>query len=217
MEWVLAVRKRLLVALTDPSLVLTTPKDGVIGLPDRLTGVNTTSRSPIINRAGSTVGGSCCDVSTHDARGGTVIRTVEPDDIAIFYDQQDDPVASEMAAFPVRDRSAHEAHWAKILADDACIARTIVDGDLVVGNIGSFLADGERNIGYWIGRQYWGRGYATAAVAELVAEVGSRPLHAHVAEHNVGSIRVLAKCGFVAVGEEHAGDPVKEIILRLDA
>jgi RimJ/RimL family protein N-acetyltransferase len=147
-----------------------------------------------------------------------VIRTVEPDDFAIFYHQQDDPVASEMAVFPVRDRSAHEAHWAKILADDACIARTIVDGDLVVGNIGSFLADGERNIGYWIGRQYWGRGYATAAVAELVAEVGSRPLHAHVAEHNVGSIRVLAKCGFVAVGEEqHAGDPVKEIILRLDA
>jgi len=34
-------------ALTDPRLVLTTPKDGVIGLPDRLTGTNTTSRKPI--------------------------------------------------------------------------------------------------------------------------------------------------------------------------
>ena len=52
-----------------------------------------------------------------------MIRTVEPDDIAIFYDQQDDPVASEMAAFPVRDRSAHEAHWAKILANDAVTYR----------------------------------------------------------------------------------------------
>jgi len=47
MEWVLAVRKRSLVALTDPRLVLTTPKDGAIGLPDRLTGVNITSRKPI--------------------------------------------------------------------------------------------------------------------------------------------------------------------------
>jgi hypothetical protein len=47
MEWVLAVRKRSLVALTDPRLVLTTPKVGVIGLPDRLRGVNTTSRKPI--------------------------------------------------------------------------------------------------------------------------------------------------------------------------
>src|SRR5450631_767379 len=37
MEWVLAVHKPSLVALTDPRLVLTTPKDGVIGLPDRPT------------------------------------------------------------------------------------------------------------------------------------------------------------------------------------
>ena len=147
-----------------------------------------------------------------------MIRTVEPDDIAI-YDHQDDPVASKMAAFPGSpDRSAHDAHWAKILANEAVIARTIVDGDLVVGNIVSFLADCERNIGYWIGRQYWGRGHATAAVAEYVAEVGLRPLHARVAEHNLGSIRVLAKCGFVIVGEEqHAGDPVKEVVLRLVA
>jgi hypothetical protein len=29
-------------------------------------------------------------------------------------------------------------------------------------------------------------------------------------------MRVLAKCGFVVVGEAHeAGDPVKEIVLRL--
>lgn len=147
-----------------------------------------------------------------------MIRTVEPDDIAIFYDHQDDQVASEMAAFPARDRAAHEAHWAKILIDDAVIARTIVDGDLVVGNIGSWVADGEREIGFWVGRQHWGGGYATEALAAYVAEVRERPLLARVAEHNVGSIRVLAKCGFVVVGEEqHAGDPVKEIVLRLDA
>jgi hypothetical protein len=47
MERVLAVRKRRLWPLIDPRLVLTAPKDGVIGLPDRLTKVNTTSRKPI--------------------------------------------------------------------------------------------------------------------------------------------------------------------------
>jgi hypothetical protein len=47
MEWVLAVSKRSLVALTDPGLVLATPKVGVIGLPDRPTGVNTPSHTPI--------------------------------------------------------------------------------------------------------------------------------------------------------------------------
>jgi RimJ/RimL family protein N-acetyltransferase len=153
------------------------------------------------------------------AQGGSLaLRPVEPQDVAVFHEQQDDPVASAMAAFPVRDRAAHAAHWAKVLADPTCIARTITDGELVVGNIGSFLVGGERNVGYWIGREHWGRGYATAALAALVAEVGERPLHAHVAEHNAGSIRVLTKCGFVAVGkEQHEGDPVTEIVFRLDA
>jgi RimJ/RimL family protein N-acetyltransferase len=147
-----------------------------------------------------------------------VLREVEPDDIAIFFEQQDDPVASAMAAFPIRDRAAHDAHWAKLLADDALITRTIVEDGRVVGNIGSWVADGERDIGYWIGRPYWGRGYATRAVADLVAELPERPLYARVVEHNVASMRVLAKCGFSIVGEEQGdGDPVKEIVMRLDA
>ena len=84
---------------------------------------------------------------------------LDPGDIAIFYDQQNDLVASGMAAFPARDRATHEAHWVKILANETVIARTIVDGDLVICIIVSYLADGERDIGYWIGRPYWGRGH----------------------------------------------------------
>jgi RimJ/RimL family protein N-acetyltransferase len=151
-------------------------------------------------------------------REAALLREVEPQDISIFFEQQNDPAASAMAAFPSRDRAAHDVHWAKILADDSLIARTIVEDGQVVGNIGSWVADGERAVGYWIGRPYWGRGYATRALADLVAEVPERPLHALVAEHNVASIRVLAKCGFSIVGEQqHDGDPVKEIVMRLDA
>jgi RimJ/RimL family protein N-acetyltransferase len=147
-----------------------------------------------------------------------MIRPVDISDVPIFYEQQDDPVASAMAAFPSRDRETHNAHWAKILADEAVLSRTIVENHVVVGNIGSFVVNGERQVGYWIGRQYWGRGYATAALAELLAEVSARPIYAHVVEHNVGSLRVLAKCGFVVIGErQQPGDPVKEIALRLDA
>jgi RimJ/RimL family protein N-acetyltransferase len=147
-----------------------------------------------------------------------LLREVEPHDISIFFEQQNDPGASAMAAFPTRDRAAHDAHWAKILADDSVIARTIVEDGQVVGNIGSWVADGERGVGYWIGRSYWGRGYATRALADLVAEVPERPLHARVAGHNLASIHVLAKCGFSIVGEaQHYGDPVKEIVMRLDA
>ena len=35
-------------------------------------------------------------------------------------------IASAMAAFPSRDREAHDGHWARILADSSCVARAIV-------------------------------------------------------------------------------------------
>ena len=68
---------------------------------------------------------------------------------------------------------------------------------MVTGNIGSWIAEDRQLIGYWVGREFWGRGVATAALAVFVAEVKERPLHAFVAKHNVGSIRVLEKCQFV--------------------
>ena len=106
----------------------------------------------------------------------------------------------------------------RILADDSAIARAIVEQGEVVGNVGSWVADGERLIGYWIGREHWGRGIATRAVADLVAEIAERPVHACVVEHNRASIRVLEKCGFEVVGtHQPSGEPFKEILLRLDA
>ena len=64
------------------------------------------------------------------------------------------------------------------------------------GEHGSWQQDGQQLLGYWVGREWWGRGVATQAVALLVDELSLRPLYAHVARHNVGSIRVLEKCGF---------------------
>ena len=144
------------------------------------------------------------------------LRPVQPEDIAVFFEHQRDPVGSAMAAFPARDRAAHDAHWAKVLAEEANVTRAIVVGDEVVGNIGGWLDEGERTIGYWIGREHWGRGYATGAVVAFVGELRERPVWARVAEHNVASLRVLAKAGFAVVGtERHGDDPVTEVVLRL--
>jgi hypothetical protein len=74
MEWVLAVRKRSLVALPDPRLVLTTPKDGVIGLPDRLTRVNTTSRKPIDHWFTRSAGQAPGITRSNDCRGQIVLK-----------------------------------------------------------------------------------------------------------------------------------------------
>src|SRR5918999_1935703 len=46
-----------------------------------------------------------------------------------------------------------------------------------------------------------GQGIATAALAAFLEELDTRPLYAHVATHNVGSIRVLEKCGFERTGD----------------
>jgi RimJ/RimL family protein N-acetyltransferase len=107
------------------------------------------------------------------------------------------------------------AHWAKTLANDAALTWTVVSNGAVAGNIGCWEDDGRRFVGYWIGREFWGRGLATQALAELVEVVDARPLYAHVAKSNVASIRVLEKCGFVKVGEHAGDDGIDELLLEL--
>jgi [ribosomal protein S5]-alanine N-acetyltransferase len=63
---------------------------------------------------------------------------------------------------------------------------------------------GEAELGYWIGRPYWGLGYATeaaaAALTHAFAELGLESVLAVTLEANPASLRVLAKLGFVEVG-----------------
>lgn len=147
------------------------------------------------------------------------LRDTEPDDLPIFYEQQLDGDATRMAAFPARDRAAFDAHWAtNILGNPAAVMQTILLDGQVAGNIGSWRQDGVRLVGYWIGKEHWGKRVATRALAAFLHLVNERPLHAHVAKHNVGSIRVLEKCGFRVDREESvelAGKDIAEIVLVL--
>jgi RimJ/RimL family protein N-acetyltransferase len=147
------------------------------------------------------------------------LRDIEPGDLPIFYEQQLDADATRMAAFPARDRAAFDAHWAtNIVGNPAAINQTIVVDGQVAGNIGSWPQNGVRLVGYWIGKEYWGQGVATRALTTFLHLVTERPLHAHVAQHNVGSIRVLEKCGFSIEHEESSevtGEGVTELVLVL--
>ena len=61
-------------------------------------------------------------------------------------------------------------------------------------------------VGYWIGKAYWGRGIASAALRLFLDDVERhRPLLATVVEHNAGSRRVLEKAGFQLVARELRG------------
>jgi RimJ/RimL family protein N-acetyltransferase len=103
-----------------------------------------------------------------------------------------------MAAFPLSGLDALMAHWKeRILGNDRVQSRTICVGDEVAGNAVCFKElsqDGER--GCWLiglGSEFWGRGIATLVMAAFIQELPRRPLFAFVAEHNMGSRRVLDK------------------------
>lgn len=145
------------------------------------------------------------------------LRPVEDADVSVLYEHQADPVAAAMAEFPTRDLATFVARWTTIRADASNFARAIVADGTVVGHIVCWIEGDTREVGYWIGRAFWGRGYATRALALLLEEVRDRPLVAHVVLDNIGSRRVLEHCGFAVVGEAVSEkDGVREFILRLD-
>jgi RimJ/RimL family protein N-acetyltransferase len=139
----------------------------------------------------------------------SVLREVLESDLPVFFEHQRDPEATRMADFPARDHEAFDAHWERVLGDESNVVKTIVFEGQVAGNIGSWEQDGRRLVGYWLGKEFWGKGLATKALAELVDELGRRPLYAYVAKTNVGSIRVLEKCGFVRSDEDEDEDLYK--------
>jgi RimJ/RimL family protein N-acetyltransferase len=153
------------------------------------------------------------------------LREVEQDDLPTFFAQQLDPEAIRMAAFTVADpsdREAFDAKWRRILASEETTTRTIVVDDEVAGSVSKYrdpdLPGPE--VTYWLGREFWGKGVATLALAGFVEVVTERPLYGRCAADNVGSRRVLEKCGFVFVSEDRGfanarGEEIAEVVLEL--
>jgi RimJ/RimL family protein N-acetyltransferase len=155
---------------------------------------------------------------------GLTFREVRDEDLPPLFEQWADPVAAHMAAFTApdhTDRDAFERRWSRLRADETVLNRVIVVDDDVAGTIGSWGDSGEREVMYWIGPSYWGKGIATDALNAFLAVDRSRPLHARVASDNVASRRVLEKCGFrVIATERNAAEmrsaEIEELVLRLD-
>lgn len=151
------------------------------------------------------------------------LRDVIESDLLIFFEQQRDPEATQMASFPSREKDAFMSHWTKILADDddsVKIQTILYKGD-VAGNIVCFRQLGELEVGYWLGKEYWGKGIASRALQKFLKQIKTRPLYAHVAKHNIASKRVLEKCGFTIAAEDRFfsqffGQHIEEYILKLD-
>src|SRR5262249_10281758 len=118
---------------------------------------------------------------------------------------------------------AFTAHWNRIMADETVLLKTIVFDGQVVGSVSSYEDAGRPEVTYWIDRAHWGRGIATRALSEFLAHGnGTRPIYARVAKDNLGSRRVLEKCGFEIIGTSKGfanarGEEIEELLLELRA
>jgi RimJ/RimL family protein N-acetyltransferase len=152
------------------------------------------------------------------------LRNVVNDDLPLFFEYQLDPEANYMAAFTAKDRTNQEAfmaHWHRILADKINIIQTIIFNGPVVGSVSSYEEEGKPEVTYWLGKECWGKGIATWALKEFLAQKNQiRPIYARVAKDNLGSRRVLEKCGFKIIGESKGfanarGQEIEELLLEL--
>jgi RimJ/RimL family protein N-acetyltransferase len=151
------------------------------------------------------------------------LREVEPPDLDIFFTHQQDAEAVYMAAFTAKDpsdRAAFDAHWQRIMADKQTTNRTILVNGHVAGHVASFIMFGDLEVTYWIDRAFWGQGVATRALMDFLENVQKkRPIHGRAAKDNLGSIRVLEKCGFKYIDEDKGfanarGQEIPEVITR---
>lgn len=147
-----------------------------------------------------------------------MLRDVLESDLPTLFEHQLDPDAARLAGHPSRDREAFLAHWRnRVLAGPANRAMAVLVDREVAGYVASWDGDGKRLVAYWIGREFWGRGLAPAALREFLRDhERTRPIHAYVALANARSIRVLEKCGFQRCGEPAAGpDGSGELLFEL--
>ena len=140
-----------------------------------------------------------------------LLRAPAPQDIPAIAALANDEAISRMTLrmpHPYGQADA-EAFVVNVAAQDPARANTflIEHEDLgPVGVIGLFEDSGiAPEIGYWIGRPFWGRGFATEALEGALVWAGKRwrrraLLSGHFAD-NPASGRVLEKAGFLYTGE----------------
>ena len=134
-----------------------------------------------------------------------ILRPTKDSDLEIFFQFQLDKEAAYLAAFTPKDtadKTAYIERYTKYLVDPTINTQTIIMDNGIIGSIAKFIMEGDAEITYWIDKDFWGKGVATAALNQFLLIETTRPLFGRVACDNLGSHRVLEKCGFVKVGAD---------------
>ncbi|PHR52493.1 MAG: GNAT family N-acetyltransferase [Robiginitomaculum sp.] len=133
-------------------------------------------------------------------------------DLSRFVTLANDPAVARMtSSFAHPFTRLHATSWlarhekARQAGTDHLFAIQLQSGGFA-GAIGIDRQPGELfNLGYWLGREFWGKGYASEAVGALVGwaedEMGIKAIHADFFEDNLASANVLEKSGFLRTGQ----------------
>ena len=151
------------------------------------------------------------------SRSSVEIREIHQDDHDALFAQYSHPDSVHMAAFVFDDpfdRDSFEARLERLLSSPSILYRAILYEGEPVGAIASFLMEGNREVTYGVHPDYWDKGIATAALNLFLEIETTRPLQAHAASDNFGSMRVLEKCGFKEIGINRGFAPARNAIIE---
>jgi len=120
-----------------------------------------------------------------------------------------DPAVARMLArvpLPYRrvDGEAFVVHARRRAQEGRSLNLTIVHAGRAIGGIGIDDLPGRNELGYWLARDAWGKGYATEAGAAILAYgfevLGLKLMRSAVFTGNRASLRVQRKIGFSIIG-----------------
>lgn len=116
-------------------------------------------------------------------------------------------VASMTGTIPHPYSEEMAADWVKSLhAGEEGVAFAVEQAGSLIGCVGYRAVDeSHAEMGYWIGKPYWGFGYATEAARALILYIFAQESFDYLTighfRENPASARVIAKLGFEAAGE----------------
>jgi ribosomal-protein-alanine N-acetyltransferase len=133
------------------------------------------------------------------------LRPTNLNDLETLFIFQLDEEANRLAAFTSKnpsDKNAYIEKWTRLLSDEKVNSRTILLKKEIVGSIAKYEMEGDAEITYWIGKEFWGKGIATSALKKFLEIEKTRPIFGRIAFDNFGSKKVLENCLFSKIGIE---------------
>ncbi|MEO8074226.1 MAG: GNAT family N-acetyltransferase [Acidobacteriota bacterium] len=152
------------------------------------------------------------------------LKNTNTNDFDVLFNFQTDRDANYLAAFTQKnptDKDAYIKKYTKLLSDETVNNKTIFINNEIAGSVAKFEIEGEAEITYWIGKDFWGKGIASKALTQFLEIEKTRPIYGRVAFDNIGSQKVLEKCGFKKIGTEKGfanarGKEIEELIYKLN-